>query len=78
MAPEPKNSKKKSNLLEIKGKLAKAKLVDGKKSGVLPFLNEAAPLISRRLSDYTGTVTLHIQDGELASWESKAGGCYKS
>ena len=46
--------------------------------GILPFLNKTAPLIERQFPKYTGSVTLHIRDGKLASWESKAGGRYKS
>ena len=45
--------------------------------GVLPFLDEAAPIIEKKFPEYTGSVTLHIRDGKLASWESKAGGRYK-
>jgi len=47
------------------------------RKGVLPFLDEAAPIIERKFPEYTGSVTLHIRDGRLASWESKAGGRYK-
>ena len=76
MALEPKDNKRKNNLLDFRGRFTKAKLSDSKKSGVLPFLNEAAPLINRQLPDYTGSVTLHIRDGELTDWEYKTGGHY--
>ena len=46
-------------------------------NGALPFLNEAASTIERHFPKYTGSVTLHIRDGKLASWESKTGGRYK-
>ena len=45
--------------------------------GIDPFLNEAAPKVERHFPEYTGSVTLHIRDGKLASWETKAGGRYK-
>lgn len=45
--------------------------------GVEPFLNEAAPTIEQCFPEYTGSFTLHIRNGKLASWESKAGGRYK-
>ena len=41
-----------------------------------PFLNKAASIIERHFEEYTGSVTLHIRDGKLASWESKTGGRY--
>ena len=50
---------------------------NGHEIGIEPFLNEAAPKIEQHFSEYTGSVTLHIRDGKLASWESKAGGRYK-
>jgi DNA-binding NtrC family response regulator len=49
---------------------------NGSANGVHPFLNEAASTIDRHFSKYTGSVTLHIRDGKLASWESKTGGRY--
>ena len=55
---------------------AVAKSSDSRR-GVLPFLDEAAPIIEKKFPEYTGSVTLHIRDGKLASWESKAGGRYK-
>ncbi len=45
--------------------------------GIEPFLIEAASKVERHFPEYTGSVTLHIRDGKLASWESKAGGRYK-
>ncbi len=45
--------------------------------GISPFLNKAASIIEQQFPKYTGSVTLHIRDGKLASWESKAGGRYK-
>ena len=47
------------------------------RKGVLPFLDEVAPIVEKKFPEYTGSVTLHIRDGKLASWESKAGGRYK-
>jgi len=76
MALEPEDNKREKNLLDLESKLAKARLADSEKSGVSHFLNEAAPLISRQLPDYTGSVTLHIRDGELTDWEYKTGGHY--
>ncbi len=76
MMLRPEDNKRKNNLLDLKNKLAKTRLSDSEKSGVSHFLNEAAPLVSRQLPDYTGSVTLHIRDGELTSWEYKTGGNY--
>jgi ActR/RegA family two-component response regulator len=45
--------------------------------GIEQFLNETAPGIERHFSNYTGSVTFHIRDGKLASWESKTGGRFK-
>jgi len=50
---------------------------NGPEIGIEPFLNEAAPTIELHFPEYTGSVTLHIRDGKLASWESKAGGRYR-
>ena len=77
MTLEPKDDKRKNNLLDLESKLAKTKLSDSEKSCLSHFLKNTAELISCQLPDYTGQVTLHIRDGELTSWKSKAGGRYK-
>ena len=46
-------------------------------NGIESFLNDTAPKVERHFTEYTGSITLHIRDGKLASWESKAGGRYK-
>ena len=71
--------KAKSRIVKLANKSlmgAMTKSSDSRK-GVLPFLDEAAPIIEQKFPEYTGSVTLHIRDGKLASWESKAGGRYK-
>ena len=77
MTLEPEDSKGKNNLLHLESKLDKARLSDSQKSSLSHFLNMAALLVNGQLPDYTGHVILHIRDGELTSWESKAGGRYK-
>ena len=47
-------------------------------SDIEKFLSETAPLVEKRFSSYTGSVTLHIRDGKLASWEKKSGGRFRN
>ena len=77
MTEKREDSPRTNNLLDLESKLAKAKLSEGEKCSLSIFLKKTALLINQDLPDYTGQVSLHIQEGELTSWKSKAGGRYK-
>ena len=77
MTLEPEDNKRKYNLLDLESRLAKAKLSESEKCSLSIFLRKAALLINCELPNFTGHVSLHIQEGELKSWKSKAGGRYK-
>ena len=77
MTEKRESSPRKDNLLDLESKLSKAKLSEGEKCSLSLFLKKTALLINYELPDYTGQVSLHIREGELTSWESKAGGRYK-
>jgi len=77
MTVKREDSPRKDNILDLESKLAKAKLSESEKCSLSIFLKKTALLINHELPDYTGQVSLHIQEGELTSWKSKAGGRYK-
>ncbi len=72
------DSKAKRKLVNLEYKLPDNTPPDSDPAkGMQSFLNDAAPIVERQFPKYTGSVTLHIRDGKLASWENKAGGRYK-